>query len=155
LRSPYLIAATPDIMTDETAADDLPVSGSPLVLLIEDHQDSRDLIELVLKAAGFDVVCADGGREGIERLRSLRAGRREAPCVVILDLLMREGSGRAFRIEQMQDPSLADVPVIVISADVFALQDVHRLAPLAVFVKPFNPATLVPVIRRACATATL
>mgnify|MGYP001201144637 CR=1 FL=1 len=52
------------------------------ILVIDDEQGIRDLLDLLLSRKGYDVVVAENGREG------LKAVRRERPDVVVLDLKM-------------------------------------------------------------------
>ncbi|MGH8874826.1 MAG: response regulator, partial [Acidimicrobiia bacterium] len=52
------------------------------VLLVEDDPSIRELTELGLRAAGFRVVCAADGQEGLHRFRA------ERPEAVVLDLML-------------------------------------------------------------------
>ena len=57
------------------------------VLLIDDEEGIRNLLDTLLRRKGYDVVLADGGRKGLELIR------REHPDVVVLDLKMPEMDG--------------------------------------------------------------
>jgi DNA-binding NtrC family response regulator len=52
------------------------------ILIIDDEQGIRDLLDTLLRRKGYDVVVAENGREG------LKVFRRERPDVVVLDLKM-------------------------------------------------------------------
>src|SRR4249920_685427 len=52
------------------------------ILIIDDEQGIRDLLDTLLRRKGYDVVVAENGREG------LKVFRRERPDVVVLDLMM-------------------------------------------------------------------
>jgi len=52
------------------------------LLVIDDEQGIRNLLDTLLSRKGYDVVLADGGRKGLELIR------RERPDVVVLDLKM-------------------------------------------------------------------
>lgn len=82
------------------------------VLLIDDDVASREPFEELLRQEGLDVAIAGDGAEGHEHLRG---GAR--PCVILLDLRMPGMDGYQFRAEQMRDPALARIPVIVLSGD--------------------------------------
>lgn len=82
------------------------------VLLIEDDTDAREPLEEILRQEEVTVIVADDGAEAHEHLRG---GTR--PCVIVLDLLMPGMNGYQFRAEQMRDPALARIPVIVLSGD--------------------------------------
>jgi len=80
------------------------------VLVIEDEEDSRELLVDVLTSSGYKVLSA---RNGDEALSSARASR---PDVIVLDLVMPEMSGWEFRTAQLKDSDLAAIPVIAVSA---------------------------------------
>jgi CheY-like chemotaxis protein len=82
------------------------------VLLIDDDLAARESLEELLRQEGLDVVLAGDGAEAHEHLRT---GAR--PCVIVLDLLMPGMDGFEFRAEQLRDPVLAKIPVIVMSGD--------------------------------------
>jgi CheY-like chemotaxis protein len=81
------------------------------VLLIEDNDETRDVVSALLQLEGYKVVTARDGEEGMQHLR-----RGLDPCVILLDLMMPgRKNGLEFRGEQLQDPNLAAIPVIVCS----------------------------------------
>jgi CheY-like chemotaxis protein len=59
------------------------------ILVIDDEQGIRSLLDTLLRRKGYDVVLADGGRKGLELFR------REQPDVIVLDLNMPEMDGVA------------------------------------------------------------
>ncbi len=81
-----------------------------LVLVVDDDPDIRQTLADVLELGGHRVQTAENGRVGLD------AARREAPDVIILDLMMPVMSGWEFLKEHHRDPGIARVPVIVISA---------------------------------------
>jgi CheY-like chemotaxis protein len=78
-----------------------------MILVIDDHDDGRESLGLLLQALGFVPFLAKNSGEGLEYLRK---GLR--PCVILLDLIMA-GDGWQFRVEQMANPEWASIPVIV------------------------------------------
>jgi len=121
---------------------------SNVILLVEDNPDSNAALELFLRAHGFEVVVAFDGQQGIERLRS---GPR--PSLILLDVMMPGKDGHAFRAEQLADPALASIPVIVLSGayDVGAIAD--RLGARDYLTKPLDVQRLLDTIRRHCVAA--
>jgi CheY-like chemotaxis protein len=116
------------------------------VLVIEDDADIRFGITVILEDEGYAVATAANGREALAYLRSA-AGK---PCLILLDLMMPGMNGWEFRAEQRRDPSLAGIPVLVVSA---AADLAARAAPLgatAVIQKPINVADLLDVVQRCC-----
>lgn len=81
------------------------------VVVIDDDDDWRDLVVQFLAEGGFDAVGYADGREALAELRR----RDEAPAVILLDLEMPAMTGWEFRREQLRDPRLARIPVVVAS----------------------------------------
>ena len=84
---------------------------SDVVLIVEDERAARTGMEKILTLAGYAPVSAANGQEALELLR---AG--VPASVILLDLIMPVMDGWAFRREQLRDPRLAHIPVIVLSA---------------------------------------
>jgi CheY-like chemotaxis protein len=84
---------------------------SDVVLIVEDERAARTGMEKILALAGYAPVSAANGQEALELLR---AG--VPASVILLDLIMPVMDGWAFRREQLRDPRLAHIPVIVLSA---------------------------------------
>ena len=80
------------------------------VLLVEDDIDLRDAVCDTLAAAGYVVLTAVDGADGLRQLREAR------PDVVVLDLMMPNVDGWQFRVAQRSDPMLSAIPVVAISA---------------------------------------
>ncbi len=81
----------------------------PLILLVEDDRQAVDLLTLSLTGAGFQVVAASDGVEGLTRARQL------LPSAIILDVLLPRIDGWEFLKQAKADPALAHIPVLVVS----------------------------------------
>ena len=88
--------------------DGAPCSG---ILVVDDDPDIRDSLKEVLEDEGYTVNSVANGREALEYLK-----RSPRPCVILLDLMMPVMDGWQFRREQKQDPTIAAIPLIVITA---------------------------------------
>ena len=94
----------------ETVAEVAPAaSENPLVLVIEDDAKAAELLRLYLTEAGYAVVLARDGTEGLEQVKRLHPG------AVILDVLLPKVDGWAFLTQMKANPVTKDVPVIVTS----------------------------------------
>jgi len=82
------------------------------ILLVEDDRSIRVALQAILEDEGYAVTAADNGRQALERLRS-----SAAPDLIVLDLRMPVMDGWEFRAAQKDDPKLARIPVLAISAD--------------------------------------
>jgi two-component system response regulator MtrA len=80
------------------------------ILCIEDDQDMIDYIKLILGKAGFEVIGADGGAEGLDAMR------REQPDLILLDLMMPGMDGAEVLLHKREDEAICDIPVIALTA---------------------------------------
>lgn len=83
--------------------------STAVVLVVDDDQDSRTLLELALSLEGYSVRSVADGAAALESARVFH------PDVILLDLAMPIMDGFAFRAAQMGDPQIADIPVICVS----------------------------------------
>jgi len=114
----------------------LPIS-LPLILVVDDDRDSRLLLELALSTSGFAVMTASNGEE------ALQIARRHTPALILLDLAMPVMDGFTFRAKQLQDRSLASIPIICVSGRHDAHQAAEQLRAAACIPKPFDLETVV------------
>lgn len=90
------------------------VSGASdsYILLVDDDDGLRNILaEYLEDVGGYRVQPLSNGRQALDHLK---AGGR--PCVILLDLMMPVMDGWEFRDAQSADPSLATIPVLVITA---------------------------------------
>ena len=80
------------------------------VLVVDDERTNRDLLVEVLEPAGFTVVAAAGGQEGIQLAKS------ERPDVVLLDLMMPDVTGFDVVEALRADVATAKIPIMVLTA---------------------------------------
>ncbi len=112
------------------------------VLVVEDDEALRRAVCEVLRDEGIDAVGVSNGAEAIDFLHAAR----ELPRLVLLDLMMPVMDGRAFCERQRDDPRIAGVPVVVMTAG----RDLARCpAPAAaVLLKPLAIDELLDAIDR-------
>jgi len=106
------------------------------VLIIEDHREMREALADILTLEGYQVSAATDGQKGLREARRLR------PDVILLDLMMPLMNGLQFRAEQVRDPGLASIPVIVMSAYDIEIAAAARLP------KPFQMEDMLETVRR-------
>ena len=80
------------------------------ILVIDDEPSIVKYLEAVLEDHGYDTVSASDGNEGLEKVRT------ERPDLVCLDITMPRKSGIRFYQEIKEDPELAHIPVVVVTA---------------------------------------
>jgi CheY-like chemotaxis protein len=114
------------------------------ILIVDDDHDTRNALSELLEEEGFAVEGVPNGREALARLR----GGGAHPAVILLDLMMPGMDGWDFRSEQMRDPHLAAVPVVVVSASGFSRESIGtQFRPAAYVEKPIEKNVLLDAIR--------
>ncbi len=118
------------------------------VLVIDDEADIRDTIIEVLTDEGFEAVGAENGARTLELLTvDLEAGR-PLPHAILLDLRMPVLDGEGFRREQLKDPRLAKIPVVIVSANARVREVAEELGVAEHLRKPIDLDALIETIRR-------
>lgn len=103
----------------------------------------REFMELLLQTSGYETMSAPNGREALEQMRQRR------PCVVLLDLMMPVMNGWEFRERQLAEASIADIPVVCVTAVFDPHQVVQRLHVPCVR-KPVEFPELLQKVATAC-----
>jgi CheY-like chemotaxis protein len=80
------------------------------VLIIEDEPDAAELFAEMMRVSGFRVRKTSSSTPAIDMMTD------EKPDVVLLDIMMPEVSGLDILRKMRRDPSLANIPVVVVSA---------------------------------------
>jgi CheY-like chemotaxis protein len=81
----------------------------------------------------------------------VKHGAPDVPCLILLDLMMPRLGGHEFRRAQLGDPTVASVPVAVLSGAVDIEQRAQALGAVASVAKPIDVEMLMDVVRRYCA----
>jgi CheY-like chemotaxis protein len=119
--------------------------GRHRVLVVEDHQDTRESLALLLEAKGYTV---DSAQDGCEALHKLRRGM--APCLVLLDLHMPVMSGWQLRRKLLEDQALASLPVILLSGEDDLDDSAAELNVTAHLKKPIQLDRLYGLLEKYC-----
>ena len=121
------------------------MSASPLVplMIVDDDDDLRDALADVMIAQGYDVAAFADARAA---LTALEEGL--TPFVILLDLMMPGMSGWEFRAAQLENPTLALIPVVVVTAAGNLSDGAGTLSSVEVLYKPFALDILLPTVAR-------
>ena len=123
-----------------------PGEAAAKVLLVDDDFAIIDGVSDFLESEGFSVVTASNG---IDALNQLRSGLRVD--VIVLDVMMPVMDGWDFRAEQLADPSLRGIPVVVISASGFSRETLQRqLSACEVLPKPLDLDGFLRALNTVC-----
>jgi CheY-like chemotaxis protein len=115
------------------------------VLLIEDSAFQRKIISNIVKDFGYNVITADNGREGVERIL------KDKPAIALSDLLMPEFDG-TWVLEQLKAKGIR-IPVIIVTSDVQTSTKDHcmSLGAFGFLNKPVQKDLLKSAIEKALA----
>ncbi|MDC3401732.1 response regulator [Alphaproteobacteria bacterium] len=94
---------------DYSAYAEVTGEGGPLVLVIDDDNNSQDLIRRILKGQNYRVAGAFNGQDGLKLTSELR------PDVILLDIYLPDQNGWSVLKTLKNDADLADIPVFIIS----------------------------------------
>jgi CheY-like chemotaxis protein len=111
-------------------------------MVVEDYADVRDIFAAFLNAYGYHVLTAADGLEALD------VARATVPDLILLDLRMPRMDGETFRREQLADPQLAAVPVIVLSGNADAEDVAKRIGAVGCLHKPIDSSTLLAAVAR-------
>jgi two-component system phosphate regulon response regulator PhoB len=111
----------------------------PKILVVDDEPDALELIEFNLKAAGFEVITADDGKEALKKALAV------LPNLILLDLMLPEIDGLEVCKMLRHDATTAAIPIIMLTAKAAEIDRVLGLELGAddYVTKPFSPRELV------------
>ena|SRR5216684_1311162 len=125
-----------------------PIARPAAVLVVDDDSEIRDVVRAFLEQEGYATVAASDGEEALELLRdrSIRIG------LVLLDLLMPTMDGWEFQARWREEPSLAAIPVVIVTAQSRVLAGLSEKKPHdSIIPKPIDFDRLLEVVARHCA----
>ena len=116
----------------------------PLVLVVDDYQDAREMYAEYLNFSGFRVIEASTGTEAVEKAFAQR------PDVILMDLSLPGMDGWAATRQLKNDERTKSIPVVALTGHALAgASEGARLAGCDAFVtKPCLPDELVVEVRR-------
>lgn len=124
-------------MTDSSA-------GAPRILLVEDQQDNQTIYRLILEHAGYTVLHAWDGAEG------LRLAREHHPELILMDISVPLVDGWEATRQLKADPATAAIRVVALTAHAFPA-DRERAARIGFddyLSKPVEPSRVLAAVRR-------
>lgn len=119
------------------------MDSGPLVLVVDDDEDVRETVRMILEDEGYATDVVDDGRSAMTRLR-----RAPRPALILLDLQMPEMDGRAVLRALEADAELASIPVVLITASGETAETTAFPYPL--LRKPFDLDRFLEVVAMRC-----
>lgn len=123
----------------------------PLVLLVDNHADTREMYAEYLHLRGFRVIACSDSKASIE------LACMAVPDIILLELRMLGMNGAQVLAELRKDPALARVPVVALTASVMTHERAAALAAdfTELLPKPCFPEDLAAAIDRIIAAAEI
>ena len=116
------------------------------VLVVDDDAEIRETLVEVLEERGYRAVAASNGKQALDALQ-----RGTRPELILLDMMMPVMDGAQFRAKQQEEPSLAGIPVVLISAHEDLSKRMRELRAEAALQKPISFRDLLDTVKRFCA----
>ena len=116
----------------------------PLVLVVEDYQDAREMYAAYLQFSGFEVAEAGNGIEAIEKTQEL------LPDIVLMDLALPRMDGWEATRRLKNDPRTRHIPIVALTGHALAghAEGAREAGCDAFVTKPCLPDALVTEIKR-------
>lgn len=113
------------------------------VLVVEDHEENRRILRLLLASAGIDMIEALTGEEGVA------AAERERPDLILMDIQLPGLDGYEATRRIKADPAIRHIPIIVVTSYALSGDDVKAFEAGcdAYVTKPFVPRELLAKVR--------
>jgi CheY-like chemotaxis protein len=121
----------------------------PLVLIVDDYADNREMYAKFLKFRGLQVIEADDGHSALQKARELH------PDVILMDLSLPGVDGWQATRELKSDRRTQDIPVVVVTGHALqGVADSARAAGCDAFMtKPCSPEEVLAEIQRVLGRA--
>jgi CheY-like chemotaxis protein len=117
------------------------------VLIVDDSDSVRQTLIAIVQHRGYDVIGCANGLEAMHQLRT----HGENPCLVFLDVIMPHMDGWEVLYEMQNDPHLATIPVVMISASGNYTRQALVHGAVSFLPKPFDIRMVMHIIKRYCA----
>jgi two-component system, cell cycle response regulator DivK len=114
------------------------------ILVVEDQEDNRQIIRDLLTSAGYELVEAVDGAEGV------RLAESERPDLILMDIQLPVLDGHEATRRIKQNPELRHIPIIVVTSYALSGDDQKAMAAGSdgYMAKPFSPRQLLATIRK-------
>ncbi len=117
-----------------------------VVLLVEDDEDNRDLVEFIVARSRLDIqlMIAENGEEALKRIRGKK------PDLILMDMQMPVMDGYTAVSIIKADPQFSAIPIIAFTA-LARVEDIERSRSIGCaehYTKPLDPEDLVKIINK-------
>lgn len=116
---------------------------SKLILVVEDQEDNRRIIRDLLTSAGYEIIEAVTGEEGV------RSAETHLPGLILMDIQLPDFDGYEATRRIKAIPALSSIPIIAVTSYALSGDDTKAFeAGCDAYVsKPFSPRALLAKVR--------
>jgi DNA-binding NtrC family response regulator len=115
------------------------------VMVVEDDRSTREALEALLTTHGYGVITVEDAERGLDA-----ADQNPDCCLILLDWRMRGLGGEGFLRRRQHVPSLAGLPVVVLSGQELSGADAKAAGACAFLRKPMDPTILLGILEHQC-----
>lgn len=119
------------------------MEGTATILVVEDDFDVRETLQETLAEEGYRVA---GAADGLEALEYLEANPN--PALIVLDWMMPRCDGAQFLARKQADPAIAEIPVVLLTADLQTSRKLEAVRGGALLTKPVTLPDLLATVAR-------
>ncbi|MCX6818668.1 MAG: response regulator [Candidatus Aenigmarchaeota archaeon] len=115
------------------------------IMVVDDEENLLELVSVILREEGFDVITATNGKECLDKLKTTK------PDLVLLDMMMPGMSGRETCEKIRNDPKTKDIKVVFLTVARFSetgKEILRKMNVLDYITKPFDNQDLIRRIRK-------
>ena len=122
---------------------------SKKILIIDDEESIRDILDVLLSSEDYEIIQADSGESGLE------LAKVERPDLIILDVMMPRMSGYMVAKHLKLDECLQNIPIVLLTATANVAGNIMLDMPTPYrLTKPFNPDELLEIVKSAFEAVT-
>jgi len=116
-------------------------------MVVDDDRSTREALEVLLTTHGYEVISVEDAEHGLAA-----ADENRDCCLVLLDWRMRGLGGEGFLRRRKDVPSLADLPVVILSGQELTGAEAKAAGASAFLRKPMDPTILLGIVEHECRT---
>jgi two-component system, chemotaxis family, chemotaxis protein CheY len=117
------------------------------VLLVDDHEDARNIVRRYLELSGYSVTTAIHGEDALDKI-----AKGVRPCLILLDVSMPVMDGPTFaeRLRRIPDRDLAETPIVLLTGSFDTHSAQSRSRAVDVIHKPVSFDQMTRMVDRHC-----
>jgi PAS domain S-box-containing protein len=144
VRIPLVKAKLEDFEQEKMSWDDISFSTRNKILVVEDEPTNREMITVLFKELGINIITAENGKIGIKLALDLK------PDLILMDMHMPGMDGIEATKQILSHPKGKHMPIVALSADAFTDQQkaAFDVGVSDYLIKPLDVKKLIPILHK-------